>query len=193
LATTTEEAMSWPAAPTPPWGNNQIGDPIPHDTTVLFDSEPILGWRAWRIEFHDGDPHMLTSVTYGIAWPKRKPMRAHCLYAYAKNARAAYKPHRCPTLKHACGIYATSNREQAKRWATPRPLMLPVIGTARFWGHILKYTQGLKAEYAYPATVEIPLVLPDTLAGLVDLEQLADWLEDAYGVDVSPHGKEAAA
>lgn len=165
----------WGAAP---WSNapNKEGfssNYVLGDSTgkVLFDSEPIVAFRAWRLD----DKDRLRSVSRGIHWPVRKPMRAHCLDAYSKYSweRFAKTPHPCPFLGHTCGIYAVLDREKSAEWiamVNPRA----VVGTVSLWGRVLCFEQGYRAEYAYPAGFfEMPAAQYDV-----------HWLADLYGVPV---------
>ena len=41
---------------------------------VRFGSEPIEGWRAWRVRYVECSPSDLQSIAHGLAWPARRPM-----------------------------------------------------------------------------------------------------------------------
>jgi hypothetical protein len=153
---------------------------------VRFGSEPIDGWRAWRVRYDDGEPGALQSIAHGLTWPARRPMRAHCLYAWAKRRLpwpGLPKSHgSAPSLEHSCGLYATATSRQARFWAASAPsesaLDQRIIGRVALWGRVLCHSRGWRAELAYPSE----FVLPPVLEGGADLDWLALWLESEFGV-----------
>jgi hypothetical protein len=155
------------------------------EAVIRFGSEPILGWRAWRVRYLDGLPEALESIAQPLGWPGRKPMRAHCLYAWRKrrlwNHHAVSGHGTTPALEHTCGIYATRTPEQARSWSGHfgrDGQDQRVIGRVALWGRVLVHSSGWRAELAYPAE----FVVPPKLDHGLDPEALAFWLEARYGV-----------
>jgi hypothetical protein len=162
----------------PPMNPAPLGEE--EEAALLFDSEPIVGWRAWGLHKF---PRGVSSITYPVCWPARKPMRAHCIMAIAKNERTrasfAARPHDAPASAHVCGIYATKTLDQARSWgqahAHPR-----ILGRVSLWGRVLLFTAGYRAEYAYPLEFLFPEKLHDKYPA--DADVLMAWLESLYGV-----------
>ncbi len=159
------------------------------EAALRFDSEPI---RAWRIRYREGLPESLQSVAQPLRWPSRKPLRAHCLYAWRRRrfwSHHAFDSHGpTPALRHTCGIYATRTPDQARAWSSHFGLdgrHQRVVGRVALWGRVLAHSGGWRAELAYPAAFEVPPQLEDGL----DPEALAFWLEASYGVPVQIGGE----
>jgi hypothetical protein len=152
------------------------------EEVVFFDSEPVVAWRVWLVATDDGEPQSLRSISYRIRWPKRKPMRAHCLFTLRHPVKGPTgpltppQPHpgeQCPVLSHQCGIYALKEPDDLPKWAPTfsawAPGMPRVIGQVALWGRVLEHELGYRAEYAYPVSFVQP---EDT--------DLGDWLEQEY-------------
>lgn len=164
-----------------PATSSGLGD---HEKDVVyFDTKPIIGWRAWQIEFIDGEPQSVRSITYPLRWPPRKIMRAHCIFAYQKTQREAFaaRPHHSPTVSHSCGIYSVKTSAQARTWTTAAGQQR-IIGKVALWGRVLMYSEGAKAEFAYPVNFIVPPTLKENMVG-IDHADLCAWLENAYGVE----------
>lgn len=160
-----------PAAAGGLFRNSALGSESEEPETLLFDSEPIVAWRAWLV---NSDKQALRSATYAIKWPKRKPMHAHCLTAFFKVGKDLYaaNPHVCPCLHHSCGVYAVLDESAARIWVGG---VGAVVGRVALWGRVLRFEKGYRAEYAYPIDL---LDNP-----LLDIERIAA----AYGVPMIAH------
>jgi hypothetical protein len=140
--------------------------------------EAVRGWRVWRLgTYEPRAPHraqeiFLRSCVFGDYWPASEPIRARC------------RQHAHPVLTCECGIYAVASREQAVEWAywalehVPNPF---VIGEVQLWGRVLQYTEGYRAEYAYPLGIRI---WDEGLRGELDAETVMRQLRADYVVDV---------
>ncbi len=128
---------------------------------------PAIGWRAWRVEEHDARL-WLCSLTFGVRWPLREPMRAAC-----DDGRHAPPGERC-----SCGIYAADSlthlQDMGYNGFEFTEETTVVIGEVKLWGKVVAGTQGWRAEFAYPSVLLVPY----------ERWQSVRPLRDAYGVPV---------
>ena len=119
------------------------------DVRVYF--EPIVAWRAWRVDNEGRYGLQLRSITYPVHWPFRKPIRAHCM-TQIKGNKVVHPHSGAPHVAHGCGIYSVKEREHLARWAVGKILLAEagIVGQVSLWGDIVEFTQGYLAEYAYP-------------------------------------------
>lgn len=171
-----------------PWPNASasMGFQKVDDETFAFDTEPILAWRVWRL-FRDR-PGRLISTNYELAWPKRKPMRAHCLPTMFGKPTNGVARHEAPSGKHGCGIYSVRTPEQALTWCVSQPVY--AIGVLALWGTVLECPGGYKAEFAYPqrlwlATRKLSGEPHRTAPDEVEPAELAMLLVENYGIPCS--------
>ncbi len=122
-----------------------------------------------------------STYKYEVVWPAREPLRAVCL------CPKTIAPHATPGQGNGqeCGIYALRDEESTRRWdifaRAPRPPTVgAAVGRVKLWGRVLRYEQGFKAEYAYPA--ELYLVELDD--GL-EADEIAEGLAERYGLPVT--------
>ncbi len=109
-----------------------------------FVAEPIIGWRAWRLDPREGG-YLLRSLTQdGRPWPAREPLRAACLRGEAHGP--------APALPCRCGIYAWRDPGSLEvgRWARGS-----VLGTVALWGRVVEHDRGYRAELAYPQRLRL--------------------------------------
>ena len=148
--------------------------------------DPVVGWRVWRLERNDNGA-WLRSYIYGIRWPHRKTMRAHCLHAWARRRAPIYghaapltmpgtvPPHDAPYMAHTCGVYACDTRQRAREHLGVRNDQC-VLGQVKLWGRIVVTDRGWRAEYAYPDRLWLVSDEPDP--------DTCHELEESYGVCV---------
>lgn len=164
-------------------------------TEILWDpqvGEPEKGWRVWTVaEKHD--EMVVKSITYPVAWPKRKPMRAHCMIQW-RRTRAMIPhgnadPHQAPISAGgpcSCGIYSLRQLHLCRKWSglnvlgLKAPALARVLGEIAMWGRISQHQEGFRAEYAYPLSFTVYWVHPE-----LDPDSLMDSLCDGYGVPVN--------
>lgn len=150
---------------------------IEHEEGLYF--EPCVGWRAWRVFEHKRKGLVLQSLMYKVAWPVRKPMRAHCMtwhnVAEHLHERFSHDPHRTPDHVHGCGIYSVKHRIDAAKWM--RGYHNVIHGRVKVWGNVTVFSEGFLASMAYPDA----LVLPQANH---DLEEQVRLLADRYGIEV---------
>jgi hypothetical protein len=153
-----------------------------YEELLFFDSEPIIAYRVWGLSWLNGEPEALRSITYRIRWPKRKPMRAHCLFNIRSGKPSVHPSEDAPVIGHTCGIYAVKTVEQTETW---RPAAynraelekeIKIVGTVALWGRVLRHANGYRAEMAYPQEILSIETNPE------DAEQLGHWLETTYGI-----------
>jgi hypothetical protein len=153
-----------------------------YEELLFFDSEPIIAYRVWGLSLLDGEPEALRSITYRIRWPKRKPMRAHCLFNITTGKPVVHPGKDAPVLGRTCGIYAVKTLEQTGTWhvaphhRAETNKMVKIIGTVALWGHVLQHEKGYRAEYGYPQSILSIDTNPE------DAEHLGNWLETTYGI-----------
>lgn len=136
-----------------------------------FDSEPIEGWRGWKVvdyREHGGvlTPRLAALGMSGI-WPPRKRLEAFC-------ANDGY--HDAPHRECECGVWALRTRARAEQAAyryggVGGPV---AFGPVRLWGRVLECENGWRAQYAYPAKLYVVGPASETSAQL----------ERTYGVEV---------
>ncbi len=110
------------------------------DADVSGGSEPVTGWRVWRVSFRHRTPE-LRAITQTETWPVGQRMRAACRIT----------AHSAPTEGCRCGIYGFSE-------PMPPPYGLPaagfvVVGQVALWGQVVVHRAGYRAEFAYPQRI----------------------------------------
>lgn len=151
-----------------------VGDPQ-GSAAIPQGHDPLVGWRAWRVP--NGEE--LRSVAHFDAWPKAKKMVARCSLGHEHPA-----PHKSCT----CGVYAhrVASAIAMKRWGvTARDTR--IMGRVSLWGKVFLYTEGYRAQFAYPYELFVPCVLTETLREKFPggAEHLAAALRRAYICDVT--------
>jgi hypothetical protein len=128
-------------------------------------TEPILGWRGFQLRA----PGFLVPATASVLAPMERN-EAVC------PGGCVVKSHheQCPTAPcraHTCGFYAFLKRETL--WDKSYEDQ-DVIAEVYFWGRVLVYSHGVRAQYSYPKQLWV----------LHDKWKFAHKLEDKYGVPV---------
>lgn len=127
--------------------------PLEHDT------EPIEGWRAWRLRRTE-DGLRIAPTTPRPDWEPGVPIHATCSGAHTREYMI-YNPelaefHRSPEPGCTCGIHAMKDPRRLRR---SRPgKTAGVIGTVAMWGRVIEHTKGWRAEFAYPARLRLVCV-----------------------------------
>ena len=113
---------------------------------IVPDSiDPIIAWRAWS--FAD----LLGSLNNGTPVHPGVPQLAHC---------SVLRNHEVPAEDCTCGIYALQTlaavvdrvRELYDAYICPVAGRV-AIGQVYLWGKVVEYTEGWRAEYAYPKSI----------------------------------------
>jgi hypothetical protein len=142
-------------------------------------SEPIIGWRAWRVYPIDtlraGTQYRLCAVgTRGVpkVW---EPGRATVAVCSAFKSR-----HEAPDPEHECGLYGLRSRSRLdallEEWVEMgqgQPVAW-AVGQVSLWGRVVELELGWRAEFAYPFAITV----------YTDDETLARELRQVYAVDV---------
>ena len=172
-----------------PFGAGVLGEP--EDWEINFSSDPIVAWRTWRvaIDFRRpkdekrhllpklGDQFTLMSTNYALRWPQRRPMISHCLPQLHNPYRSCNGlTHSRPGLKTSCGIYAFKERDSSERYFSGSTV---VFGQVLLWGQVIRFTEGYRAERAYPHA----LWLFPRRMDMDYVERIADGMREAYGVE----------
>jgi hypothetical protein len=120
-------------------------------------TEPIEGWRAWRLRRNEGDDLRIAPTTPRPDWEPGVPMHARCSGSHER-MYMVFNPeleaqHRSPEPGCTCGIHAMKEPLRLRR---SRPgKTAGVIGTVAMWGRVIEHTKGWRAEYAYPARLRL--------------------------------------
>lgn len=125
--------------------------PLEHAT------EPIQGWRAWRLRQRPDGHLRIAPTTPRPDWEPKAPIHATCSGAHTREY-LVYNPelvafHRSPEPGCTCGIHAMKDPIRLRR-ARPRG-SAGVIGTVAMWGRVIEHTRGWRAEFAYPARLRL--------------------------------------
>jgi hypothetical protein len=128
------------------------------DLPVVEGTEPIDGWRMWRLgTTADDRPSLLPAGSGGAdAWVPRRAVRARC--GVPALLRRTRHPHDAPDPRCICGIHASRALGDAPRdvpaWPTP-----PVAGTVALWGRVIEHERGWRAAFAYPSRLALVCTL----------------------------------
>lgn len=139
---------------------------------LAFDTEPIVGWRAWKLVDYsrrDGTTEpRLTAIIAGEIWDPRRRFEARC-------TRSRSHSHESPWPDCQCGAWAVRTRTDAAQRALAAGGKTVCYGPVYLWGRVLEFEHGYRAQYAYPQK----LYLQDAPDGL------APALQQIYGVPVT--------
>lgn len=131
-----------------------FGDyPLEHST------EPIEGWRAWRLR-RGPTGIRIAPTTPRPDWEPGVPIHATCSGASTREYMV-YNPelvafHRSPEPGCTCGVHAAKDPRRLRRSRPGRTA--GVIGTVAMWGRVIEHTRGWRAEFAYPARLRLVCV-----------------------------------
>jgi len=117
-------------------------------------TEPILGWRAWRLHRTEGGLRIVPT-TPRAAWEPRAAVHATCSGAHTREY-LVYNPelaaqHRSPMPGCTCGIHAMKDPSRLARSGRATA----VVGRVAMWGRVIEHTRGYRAEFAYPSRMRL--------------------------------------
>ncbi|HZD18912.1 MAG TPA: hypothetical protein VE669_12295 [Actinomycetota bacterium] len=117
-------------------------------------TEPILGWRAWRLH-RIGPDLRIVPTTPRPPWEPRVAIRASCTGAHTRlylvfNPELAPQ-HRSPMPGCTCGIHAIKDPARLTRSGRTAA----VVGRIAMWGRVIEHTRGWRAELAYPSRLRL--------------------------------------
>lgn len=158
---------------------------LPHTTRT----EPIIGWRVWRIT----DLHLVSWTRPSVVWLPGAPMHADSfsptshytrgfsngihafttLYDLESSFRRRLNAMQKYRLSHGIGIsndirgilFMRHNRKKQNN---------DIYGEVALWGEVVEHTLGYRAEYAYPHK-------------LYAHESIASALKNLYGCEVESY------
>lgn len=121
-------------------------------------TEPIDGWRLWRLGLGaDRRPALLPAGSGGAgAWTPRRAAHARC--GVPALLRGTRRPHDAPDPRCVCGIHASRALGDAPRDAPAYPTP-PVAGTVALWGRVIEHERGWRAAFAYPSRLTLVCTL----------------------------------
>ncbi len=138
----------------------------------MSTTEPLLGWRIWRVV-----DDRICAVVWGTPWQPRERFEAQCRSEPSTFWIAERLPpaHGTPGAACECGIYAFKTQTEAALLAQEKvDHDVIALGRVSLWGRVLEGERGYRSQYAYPYN----LVL------LGGSERLARTLRGLYAVDV---------
>ena len=102
------------------------------------------GFRTWGI-CRDGDKFVLASMGGPLieTWPACEKLTARCL---------AGMIHAAPFPTCKCGIHAVDTKEYIKN-SKNNVIRRTFLGEVKLWGNVLEYSDGVRAEFAYPISI----------------------------------------
>jgi hypothetical protein len=117
-------------------------------------TEPVLGWRAWRLGRTD-EGLRIVPTTPRSAWEPRVAIHATCSGAHTREYMV-YNPelaatHRSPEPGCTCGIHAIKDPARLARSGRSAA----VVGRVAMWGRVIEHTKGYRAEFAYPSRLRL--------------------------------------
>ena len=116
-------------------------------------TEPILGFRAWRLVLGADGPR-IGPTTPRPTWPPREAPAAECSGTHTRLYMVfdpTATPHRCPDEGCTCGWHAVRDASTLVRPGGPAA----VIGQVSLWGKVIEHARGFRAEFAYPARLRL--------------------------------------
>lgn len=136
-----------------PSGSNTGGEELP----VYFSTEPLVGYRLWRVAPAYADPAVLKSLNMPYVWDVENT--AKCVpYGGPWGTYFAQDKHDdpSPSLECACGLYAQLPSHPLSEWTATVYGRLHASGTVALSGRIIECEFGYKAQYA---TIQSPVIL----------------------------------
>jgi hypothetical protein len=124
-----------------------------NDVRVPDSIEPIIGWRAWRIEWV-GDELRLMSVTGSVLWP-----RGWFVATCVRHERSDKHQRNIPVETCSCGIYAARDRSHLLRMGYNHYVDLDdptILGQVALAGKVIVGTKGYRASHARPVCLYVP-------------------------------------
>ncbi len=117
-------------------------------------TEPILGWRAWRLHRMDAGLRIVPT-TPRSAWEPRVAIHATCSGSHTREYMV-YNPelakfHRSPEPGCTCGVHAIKDPARLARSGRTAA----VVGRVAMWGRVIEHTKGYRAEFAYPSRLRL--------------------------------------
>jgi hypothetical protein len=117
------------------------------------DTEPIVGFRAWRLVLTP-DGARIAPTTPRPSWPPHRAEAAGCTGSHTRLYMVfdpTATPHRSPDKGCTCGWHAVRDASTLVRPGGPAA----VVGQVSLWGRVIEHARGFRAEYAYPARLRL--------------------------------------
>jgi hypothetical protein len=124
--------------------------PAPEHST-----EPILGWRAWRLHRNEAGGLRIAPTTPRADWEPGVAMHARCSGAHTR-MYMVFNPeleaaHRSPEPGCTCGLHAMKDPARLARGSRSAG----TIGRVAMWGRVIEHSKGWRAEFAYPSRLRL--------------------------------------
>jgi hypothetical protein len=120
-----------------------------------FSSEPVMGWRAWRLRRTEEGALRIAPATPRADWEPGVAQKATCTGAHTR-MYLVFNPelvseHRSPEVGCTCGFHAVADPRRLRRAGGP----VTVVGLAAMWGRVIEHSRGWRAEFIYPARLRL--------------------------------------
>ena len=116
-------------------------------------TEPIVGFRAWRLVVTPEGPR-IGPTTPRPVWPPKRADAATCSGTHTRLYMVldpTATPHRSPDEGCTCGWHAVRDASTLVRPGGPAA----VVGQVSLWGRVIEHARGFRAEHAYPARLRL--------------------------------------
>ena len=118
-------------------------------------TEPVLGWRAWRLVRTERGELRIAPATPRRPWEPGEVQRATCSGAHTR-LYLVFNPelaptHRSPEPGCTCGFHAVKDPARLARAGRG----VGVLGQVAMWGRVIEHTLGWRSEFAYPARLRL--------------------------------------
>lgn len=114
------------------------------DFVIPDEVEESVGWRGWSLT----DNGLLRAIIHDDQiWQPGVPLKAVC---------AKGKRHPVPFMNCTCGFYGTKSLADLKENGYH---LSGAFGLVSYWGRMIDYSDGYKAEFSYPREIWLPYTM----------------------------------
>jgi hypothetical protein len=111
------------------------------DFVIPDEIEESVGWRGWKVT----ENGLLQAIVHDEAiWQPGVPTQAVCYKG---------KRHPVPFMNCTCGFYATKTLTALQENGYH---LDGAFGTVSYWGKMIDFTDGFRAQFAYPREIWVP-------------------------------------
>lgn len=130
----------------------------------MFGTEPIIGWRAWRVgPFQPTVQWLITELDRGKCTYQELLEKVKSPHLRSVNNTDVWEPgekanclvtdrHQAPDLQCECGYWALKSEDLLVNTASFYP---DAYGTVKLWGRYCEFEKGYRAQYAAPEKIYV--------------------------------------